>query len=115
MGSKPRKKLPFMSPSQQLLIITSRKAQYERRFKKWGFQKNRKKDIWEVVAFKVRKRKRSDKESEVWIGDERVPAKKLMKEVSRYGYGFQGNHHIPKCPSADIKYLHLRSINSKDT
>jgi len=120
MGSKPRKKLIFTSPSRQPLIITSRKAQYERHFKKWEFQKNKKKDIWEAVALKDTKRKRNGKESEVWIDNERVPKKKLKKELSRYGYdaafqhGPQGNHHIPRCTTADIEYLNLRSINSKD-
>ncbi|RYP39320.1 hypothetical protein DL768_010726 [Monosporascus sp. mg162] len=49
------------------------KAQYERRFKKWGFQKNKKKENWEAVALKVTKRKRDNKESEVKIGGEVVP------------------------------------------
>ncbi|KAF2180743.1 hypothetical protein K469DRAFT_269993 [Zopfia rhizophila CBS 207.26] len=62
------------------------KAQYERRFKKWRFQKNKKKDVWEAIALKVAKRKRDNKESEVRNGDEVVPVKKLRKELSRYGY-----------------------------
>lgn len=97
MGSKPRNEFPFKSLSQQPLIITSRKAQYERHFKRWGFRKNKKKEIWDAVTHTVTKRKRDSKESEVWVGDERIPAKKLRKELSRYGYdatflnGFQGN------------------------
>lgn len=86
-----------------------------------GVQKYKKKDIWEAIALKDTKRKRDGKESEVWIDDERVPAKRLRKELLRYGYdaafphGSQGNYHIPGCPTANIKYLHLRSNNSKDT
>jgi hypothetical protein len=86
----------------------------------WGFQKYKKKDAWETLALKLTKRKRADKESEVWIGDERVSVKKLRKEVSRYGYnaafpyGCQGNHSLPRCPRANIEYSHLRSINSRD-
>ncbi|OCK75502.1 hypothetical protein K432DRAFT_465903 [Lepidopterella palustris CBS 459.81] len=73
------------------------KAQYERRLKKWGFQKYKKKDIWEAIAIKVTKRKRDGEESKVKIGDEVIPMKKLKKELSRYGYeaafrhGFHGN------------------------
>ncbi|KAF2726864.1 hypothetical protein EJ04DRAFT_570892 [Polyplosphaeria fusca] len=62
------------------------KAQYEKHFKKWGFRKNKRRDDWEATAAKVAKRKRDGKESELWIGDERVPVKKLRKEISRYGY-----------------------------
>ncbi|KAI1357142.1 Clr5 domain-containing protein, partial [Xylaria arbuscula] len=62
------------------------KAQYERRFKKWGFRKNKTKEDWEAIALKVTKRKRDNKESEVRIGGEVVLVKKLRKELSRYGY-----------------------------
>jgi hypothetical protein len=78
---------------------TSRKAQYERHFKKWGFQKNKKRDVWEAIALKVTKRKRENKKSEVKIDGEVVPVKKLKKELSRYGYKaafpheFQGDHY----------------------
>ncbi|KAH6718728.1 ankyrin repeat-containing domain protein [Leptodontidium sp. MPI-SDFR-AT-0119] len=78
------------------------KAQYERRFKKWKFQKNKTKDVWEAVAREVTKRKRDSKDSEVRIGGEVVPVKKLKKELSRYGYeaafphGFQAP--TPKTP-----------------
>lgn len=106
-------KLPSKSSSQEPLIITSRKAQYERRFKKWGFQKNKKKDIWGGFALKVAKRKRASNESEVWIGRDVVPAKKLRKELSRYGYEaafshkFQGNHYIPRPPNDRYRMLIL--------
>jgi hypothetical protein len=57
------------------------------------------KGIWETVALKVTKRKRAKKESEVWIGRDVVPLKKLRKEISRYGYnaafplGYEGYYH----------------------
>ncbi|KAF2181591.1 hypothetical protein K469DRAFT_588973 [Zopfia rhizophila CBS 207.26] len=79
--------------------FSATKAQYERRFKKWGFQKNKKKDVWEAIALKVTKRKRDNKESEVRIDGAVVSVKKLRKELSRYGYEaafpheFQSNHY----------------------
>lgn len=84
---------------------TSRKAQYERRFKLWGFQKNKKGDIWEAIAHKVAKRKRGNKDSGVILSEDVIPKKKLMKEISRHGYDatfphqFQGGHY-PSNPSS---------------
>ena len=84
-------------------MTTLRKSQYERHFKKWGFHKNKKKNVWEVIAHKVTKRQRDNKESEVWIGFDMVPPKKIRQEVSRYGYeaafshGFHGNYSFPRC------------------
>jgi hypothetical protein len=63
-----------------------RKSQYERHFKQWGFQKNTNKAIWVAAASRTAKRKTDEKETEVWIGSERVPEKRLKKEVARYGY-----------------------------
>jgi hypothetical protein len=90
--------LPSKSlPRRRLANNYLRKAKYERHFRNWGFRKNKKRDVWEDIATKVTKRKRHERESEVWIGGGRVPAKKLRKELSRYGYdaafphGFQGN------------------------
>jgi hypothetical protein len=79
----------------------SRKAQYERRFKAWGFQKNKKKDDWELVAFKVKKRKKEGKLSEVTMDGKPVPAKRLRKELSRYGYkaDFQPGSYGSNCSS----------------
>ncbi|OCK86900.1 uncharacterized protein K441DRAFT_597217, partial [Cenococcum geophilum 1.58] len=48
--------------------------------------KNKKRNIWEGITLKVAKRKRYSKESEVWIGRDIVPVKKLRKELWRYGY-----------------------------
>ncbi|KAF2175396.1 hypothetical protein K469DRAFT_610950, partial [Zopfia rhizophila CBS 207.26] len=63
---------------------TLRKAQYERHFKKWGFQRYTRRENWEAIALKVTKRKRDNKESEVRIDGEVVCVKKLRKELSRY-------------------------------
>ena len=53
---------------------------------------------WKAITLKVTKRKRDDdKESEVWIDDKVVSAKKLRTEVSRYGYEatFPPGNHCP--------------------
>jgi hypothetical protein len=75
------------------------KAQYELHFKKWEFRKNRTKDDWKIVAQKIRKRKREQKESEVYIDGNLIESKKVRKETSRYGFmsaatemQLQGNH-----------------------
>ena len=63
---------------------------------------------WKAIALKVTKRKRDNKESEVWIDDEVVSAKKLRKEVSRYGYGAafpQGNHCPPNFSDFQFRIL----------
>lgn len=84
-----------------MLMTTLRKSQYETHFKKWGVHENKKKNVWKFIAYKVTKRKRDKKESEVYIGLDMVHPKKLRKAVSRYGYeaafshGFHGNYHIP--------------------
>lgn len=105
---------------------TSRKAQYERRFKKWGFQRNKKSADWKIIAFKVTKRKREMKETEVRIDGDIIPTKKL-KELSRYGYEIAFPHHFqgdrypsapsPKTPEGvlvctppappDLSYMHI--------
>ncbi|KAF1828260.1 hypothetical protein BDW02DRAFT_652163, partial [Decorospora gaudefroyi] len=78
------------------------KAQFERHFKQWGFQKYKKRDMWVAVAPRRAKRKRDQKETEVWIGHERIPEKTLKKELARYDYdvafpyGFQAP--TPKTP-----------------
>jgi hypothetical protein len=66
--------------------MLSRKAQYEKRFKEWGFKKNHTKEDWKIMGHKVGKRKRAAKESDVYIDGEMMPRKKLQKEISRQGY-----------------------------
>ena len=64
----------------------SRKAQYEKKFKEWGFGKNCTKDDWKIVGQKVGLRKRTAKESNVYHDGELMPRKRLQKEVSRQGF-----------------------------
>jgi hypothetical protein len=61
------------------------KAQYELRFKKWKFRKNRPKEDWMVVARKIEKREREHKESEVYIDGKLIEPKKVKKTILRYG------------------------------
>jgi hypothetical protein len=99
---------------------TSRKAQYEKCFKKWGFHKNKKRDVWEANVPKVVRSKRENKDSEVIISNVVVPMKKLRKELSRYGYevafshGFQGTI-IRALLKADKECSCFGSVSSKDT
>jgi hypothetical protein len=84
------------------------KSQYERHFKQWGFQKNTKKVIWVAAASRTAKRKTDQKETEVWISSERVPEKKLKKELARNGYdaafsyGSQGNYLLESLLVVDM-------------
>jgi hypothetical protein len=64
----------------------SRKAQYERYFKEWGFRKKRTKDAYKVVRQKIESRKKRGRESDVYLDGELMPRKKLQKEISRQGY-----------------------------
>jgi hypothetical protein len=94
--------------SQRPLIIPLRKAQFERHFKQWGLQKYKKRDIWVAVASRRAKRKREQKETELWIGHERIPEKKLKKELARNGYdaafsyGSQGNYLLESLLVVDM-------------
>ncbi|KAH8782231.1 ankyrin repeat-containing domain protein [Hyaloscypha sp. PMI_1271] len=60
------------------------KAQYEKKFKEWGFQKNHTKDDWKIVGQKVGLRKRTAKESNVYLDGELMPRKRLQREISRH-------------------------------
>ncbi|KAF2653820.1 ankyrin [Lophiostoma macrostomum CBS 122681] len=62
------------------------KSQYEDRFRKWGWKKNKKADTWRFIAHRVEKRKRDKKESDVKINGEVIEYKKVKKEISRYGF-----------------------------
>ncbi|RDL41644.1 uncharacterized protein BP5553_01623 [Venustampulla echinocandica] len=62
------------------------KAQYERQFKKWGFQKYRTKEDWKTMNQKIELRKRNATESNIYCDGELMSNKKLRKEISRQGY-----------------------------
>jgi hypothetical protein len=60
-------------------------------------KKNKTSKIWDLVTHKVVKRKKVDKKSAVKIDGKVVETKRLIKEMSRHGYGtafpygYQGN------------------------
>ncbi|KAN0117792.1 ankyrin [Hyaloscypha variabilis] len=58
----------------------------EKKFKDWGFQKNRTKQDWKVMGQKIGARKRMAKESNVYLDGQLVPTKKIRKEISRQAY-----------------------------
>jgi hypothetical protein len=68
-------------------VLTShRKAQYEKQFKDWGFKKNRTKRDWEIMNRKIQLRKRTGKDSDVYLHGQLMPLEKLRKETARQGY-----------------------------
>jgi len=66
------------------LLTSSSKSKYERIFKKWDFKKYRTKEDWVAIGYKVQKRKRENKESEVWCDENQIAAKRVQKETQRY-------------------------------
>ena len=52
--------------------------------KKWNFKKYQTEEDWALIGYKVQKRKRERKESEVWWNGDHIPAKTLRKELNRY-------------------------------
>ncbi|KAL1622613.1 hypothetical protein SLS56_008660 [Neofusicoccum ribis] len=68
--------------------LSATKAQYEAQFKKWNFRKNVLKGQaerqWKTVKWKVEKRKRDGKDSNVYVDGVLPPNKKVKKEMARY-------------------------------
>ncbi|KAH7239769.1 ankyrin repeat-containing domain protein [Fusarium solani] len=60
------------------------KAQYVRKLKNWGMEKNSTNQKWKVAAQQVQKRKLEGKETEILINGRLIPWKKLRKETARY-------------------------------
>ena len=60
------------------------KAQYERRFRKWGFRKNLKRNEWQLIGTKIERRKQAGLESQVYVFGEALSDDKVQKEISRY-------------------------------
>ena len=69
-----------------LVNAMASKANYERRFKKWGVRKRSQnpKLKWTSISRKIEKRKAAGKQSEVYERGAKLPSKKLCKEISRY-------------------------------
>ncbi|OBT56680.1 hypothetical protein VE04_03557 [Pseudogymnoascus sp. 24MN13] len=86
------------------------KAQYEKQLKDWGFKKNRTKRDWEIMGRKIQLRKRTGKESDVYLDGKLMPLEKLRKEIARQAYvttvernrlAFEAPPQIP--PGFDIR------------
>jgi len=60
------------------------KAQYTRKFERWGFKKNSTDAQWKLIARRLQKRSLEGKESETYLDGKLVPRKKVKKEVSRH-------------------------------
>lgn len=77
------------------------KSQFELHFKKWNFRKNLTSEEWSAVAHKIAKRKRDDKESEVYIDGLPMKLKKVKKAISRYR----------RTSSSQGKFTRIYSVN----
>ncbi|KAH8821774.1 hypothetical protein F5884DRAFT_102070 [Xylogone sp. PMI_703] len=60
------------------------KAQYEKKFNEWGWKKYRKREDWEILARKMRKR--NGKKTAIYIDGKETSMEKVQKEISRQGY-----------------------------
>jgi hypothetical protein len=95
------------------------KAQYERQFNKWKFRKHCKHPDWKFVHYRIEKRKRGDKESDLYIDGVLIPKKKIRKETSRHNLPtiqeYYGQGSI--CPKLwyCLEYLNSSSTQSKNT
>ena len=67
-------------------LTRSRKAQYSKKLKEWGFLKSQTKEVWKTLNKKIETRKRAAKDSNVYCSGELLPAKKLRKALSHQGY-----------------------------
>ncbi|KAI0173724.1 Clr5 domain-containing protein [Pestalotiopsis sp. NC0098] len=99
---KENRKLRDLQEEMRLAGFSATKSQYETKFKAWRFFKNDTKipaTTWKHVAHKVEKRKRDNKESDVFINGVQVDHKRVRKEISRYRYSTTervqlGQYHI---------------------
>ncbi|UPL00340.1 hypothetical protein LCI18_011274 [Fusarium solani-melongenae] len=99
------------------------KAQYVRKLKNWGMEKNSTNQKWKVAAQQVQKRKLEGKETEILINGRLVPWKKLRKATARYTgsqsdriegsewehsmgfYSDPGNESLPSIPNNELDLL----------
>ncbi|WKT53639.1 Clr5 domain [Fusarium oxysporum f. sp. vasinfectum] len=75
------------------------KSQYEYRFKKWGFWKNLTHGNWQIISWKINKRKKDGKNSDVYCGEELISVKRLRKEISRHDMTTLEKLHWTQAPS----------------
>ena len=64
-------------------MFNARKAQFERRFKKWGFRKNSTSAEWTVILSHVKRRQRLGKDTHLYIDGKLIADAKIKKEETR--------------------------------
>lgn len=69
------------------------KAQYEKKFKEWGFAKYSTGQEWKAVSYHVLKRKREGKETDVYRDGKLIPPEKVRKRISRYSFQTAWQRH----------------------
>jgi hypothetical protein len=60
------------------------KTQYERHFKNWNIRKNLTRTDWVALDSRIKKRKKSGKDSSVYKKGILIPQKRINKETSRH-------------------------------
>jgi hypothetical protein len=87
------------------------KAQYIRKFEKWGFKKNSTDENWKYIAQKLQKRNLEGKESDTYVNGKLVPRKRVKKEVSRHFLPSWQIMSIPGMhPANALQFLELSKI-----
>jgi hypothetical protein len=82
------------------LTFFYRPAQYTRQFKKWNLTKNASQETYRFISHRIRKRNLEGKNgSEVYIGGELIPMKKIKKEISRHVLASAEHLPLPSKPS----------------
>ncbi|RDW66551.1 hypothetical protein BP6252_10186 [Coleophoma cylindrospora] len=82
-------------------------AQYQRKFKDWGFRKYKKDPEWKAIIHHVKKRKREGKDSNVYIKGALIDPKKMRKETSRHDLPTLQNHNEAPSPKTNEDvYIH---------
>ena len=77
-------------------------------FKKWGFRKYLTEEEWAAIGYKIEKRNRDNKESQVsWRGVQ-IPPQKVLRETKRYA-----KRYTPLASSISQGILCLLSVSMK--
>ncbi|KAL9044309.1 MAG: hypothetical protein Q9214_002544 [Letrouitia sp. 1 TL-2023] len=72
------------------------KSQYTAKFKAWKLQKNSNSELWKGVGGALKRRHCEVSEAEVYFNGDRIPIKKLKKELQRYT--IQADAFVPATP-----------------
>lgn len=80
---------------------------YERRFKKWGFRKNREGAEWKIIAMKLAERKALGKASVVYCEGKLLSEAKVQKRTYHNSYSMVSMSHNQGNSSVSIKVFIL--------